>query len=419
MASLKHERIASGIYRHARGFRVVVVVGARQTRRAKETTFPADTPLETMQAWQSRTRRALEAAPRSAPGPSGTLTADARTYLATVTSMPSYAARRADLEAWLPAFGHRHRHSLSPVELAATLNQWAADGYAASTLNHRRQALRAVYQLLDPGMPAPIEGTERRTPPPLEARAIAWPDALELIAAFPATKTGAFLRVMAHTGLPPARITRLTPIQFNATAGTLFLEGRQKGAGTLSKTIPLTAAAVAALRDHFQWFPSGGGVAKNSWTVVFHRAVGRVNHARAKAGRPPLPATLRPYDLRHTYGTEAYRRTDDIRAIAETLDVTVETALRYTLGAVSDQMRKVRDAMNGAPDWHHGHVLASGTSQTARPGLGQFSSGLGRPTHQIVSRRNLAENGTITHSADPRPNPPRLVKMPGPPRKNA
>jgi integrase len=351
MPRAPYTTLAPGIYADDRGITAVVVVGSNngtdKRRRPKERRFPLGTPVDVMQKWQAHTRRSLATtgAPlvRAMPG---TLADDAAIYLATVTAMPSYEARRADLEAWLQPFGHRSRHSLTAVELNAQLNTWQAAGYAASTLNHRRQALRAVYQLLDPGSVPPVNGTTRATPPPLMARAIGWDDVREVVAALPDSKSGAMLRVLAFTGLPPARIARLTPRDVDWTSGTVFLIGRVKGAGTASKTIRVMHEALDALRDHFRYFPTGGSVSKNSWLVVFHRTVGRVNAERARTGRPPLSPDLRPYDLRHSFGTEVYRRRNDINAAAAMLDVSLETAQRYTLGAVDEQIEKAVDDFN-------------------------------------------------------------------------
>jgi integrase len=413
MARTQRIRIAQGIYQDSSGIAAVVQVGSGSRRRQREQRFPLGTALEALVDWQVRTRRLLEQPVDetvTVGGNAGTLRADGTRYLATVTSMPSYEARRADLEAWMPMFGHRATHSLMSQELNLQLDTWASatPPVAASTLNHRRQALRAVWEFVAPGAPSPIDGTQRRTPPPLQARALTWDDALELVVAFPAnTRTGAMLRVMAHTGLPPARIARLLPTQVNPVARTAFLEGRRKGQGTASKTIPLTDAAVSALHEHFRYFPQGGSVAKNSWIVVFHRSVGRVNAERARTGRPPLPPTVRPYDLRHTFGTETYRRTGDLQAAAAVLDVTLETAQRYTLGAVSEQALKARDAMN-QPVWP-----ASAPDRLAPDRLAPPQTAWHVPGVPIVPERKSAEIRENSQTGNSVPGGPRLVRRGG------
>lgn len=349
MPNLPRIRIAPGIYEDARGRSACVTVGAAGPgRRTKERRFPLGTPIETIQKWQDAIRRSLALPPPMVGGGrtrSSTLADWASTYLASVTAMPSFEARRADLEAWLPAFGQRSPFAIEAYELATQIDLWKAAGYAASTLNHRRQALRAVYQMLAPDAPSPIDRTERQTPPPLEARAMPWADVLEIVAALPATKAGTLLTVLAWTGLPPARICRLTPGDLDVDARTLFLSGRRKGQGTASKTIRLVSEAVAALTVWFAHFPTGGRVERSSWMFAWKGTIARVNAARADDERPPLPTDLRPYDLRHSFGTEVYRRTNDLQAAAALLDVSLETAQRYTLGAVSTQVDKAVAAM--------------------------------------------------------------------------
>ncbi len=346
MARGTRTTLAPGIYQDRAG--ITAVAAANGYR--EEARYTLGTPLAEMQAWRQKTVTALKKrAPQSAHG-RGTLAADAATYLASVTSMPSYEARRADLEAWLPRFGQRARPSLTVQELKQQLNDWAEAGYAASTINHRRQALRDCLRFHDPdGVPV-IDGTSRRKPPPLQARALAWQDVLDIVAALRDTKSDAMLRVMAFTGFPQARISRLLPAHLNVKAQTVFLEGRRKGEGTPSKTLPITEAAVEALQMYFRHFPKGGAVQRHSWKVAFMLAVAAANQRRAEAGEPliPAPPVSRPYDLRHSYGTEMFRRDGDLSTVAEALDVTLETAQRYTLGAVAERVAKAVAKMNEA-----------------------------------------------------------------------
>lgn len=343
-------RIAPGIFEDQYGRSAIVKVqGKLQEKR-----YAPGTALVEMEAW----RRAQVSAMPRVPRGQLTLAGAIDTYLKTVTSMPSFKGRRADAEAWAPRFGHRSIASLESIELAGQINDWIVAGVAASTLNHRRQALRAVLQAMAPDAVALIDATQSQKPLPLEARALPWADVRELLAAIRDNKSGVMLRVMALTGLPPARIRALRPEHVQKDTRTVFLTGRKKGQGTVSKTVRVTPEALAALADYFRLFPTGGAVAKNSWIIEWHKTVAAVNTARAKSQRDPLPRTtddtparlrLRPYDLRHSFGTEAYRRSSDLKAVAEALDVSLETAQRYTLGAVSQQVDKVVAAMTDPP----------------------------------------------------------------------
>jgi len=156
------------------------------------------------------------------------------------------------------------------------------------------------------------------------------------------------LRVVTHTGYPPARVARLTPNDVDWETAAVFLVGRRKGQGTKSERARVSVDGLAALRAYFRFFPKGGAVAKTSWIVAFHKAVATVNRQRALSGRAPLPEGLRPYDLRHSFGTKLYEETGDLSAVARTLGCSMETAQRYTLGAVPAQVDKAIAAMNAA-----------------------------------------------------------------------
>src|SRR5687768_2503915 len=73
------------------------------------------------------------------PAHTTTFAADVRTYLAQVQTMPTYRYRRDDLQLWIDVFGpSRPRASITSSLIRAQLERWRAEGYAASTVNHRR-----------------------------------------------------------------------------------------------------------------------------------------------------------------------------------------------------------------------------------------------------------------------------------------
>ena len=329
--------------------RATVTIRVNGQRHSLEKRFPVGTPPATIDAWKLTARAeriATLPTPLIALVGARTLAADALQYLATVRTMPSYEARKADLMAWLPRFGQRDRRTITHVELQLQLSDWKASGYAASTINHRRHALAAVYELFDPDLPSPVNRTTWAAPPPLQARALAWPDILAIVAALPDTGPAAVLRVMAFTGFPQARISRLRPCDVQDSPPQVFLEGRRKGAGTVSKSLPISRDALDAIHTLFRHYPQGGICTKNAWAQAFRKAVSLVNADRGGSTRPPLPLSAVPYDLRHSFGTRLYAVTGDLNAVAEALDVTLETAQRYTLGAVKERVVKAIAVMD-------------------------------------------------------------------------
>ena len=423
----KRTTIAPGIYQDKYGIAAV----AKANGKREEERFPPDTPIADMQAWRTMMVRRLATEPPDTI--EGTLADWIRQSLESVTSMPSYEARRADSEAWIPTLGQRDPRSILPREITTQLNLWAEQGYAASTLNHRRQAINACYAFMDPNGPNPVSGTQPRRPLPLEARALPWADVLELVAALPTTRAATLLRVMAHTGYPPARVTRLLPADLDAEASAVFLIGRRKGKGTKSERVRVSTDGLAALQEHFRHFPTGGGVTKTSWIVTFHQAVAAVNRQRAVTGREPLPEGLRPYDLRHSFGTKLYEETGDLFAVARTLGCSMETAERYTMGGIPAQIDKAITAINAANIRHAprprevalpaspgGTLPESSPADGADPVPGgTFECHPKPPGGTRTASHDTAKTGAISQTPDRVPPTPRGRLVPRKPNKNA
>jgi integrase len=365
-------RVAPGIYRDDRGYAACVQVGTSPHARTKEKRFPFGANFAVIRDWQALTRKQLRAKQPLRRAARGTLAGDVEAYLATVTAMPSWGSRRSDLRAWLPRFGDRSRLELATAELNAQLHEWREADVAAVTCNHRRQALIALFDALDADgdLPNPARDTDHQRPPALEARDIDAETRKQLLRAMYPGKARALWWVMSATGLPPARIRLLRAEDVDLEARTVFILGRQKGQGTVSRTLPLTEEGVRAFGEYARQRAFAtvdaergalqlGGVAKATLFRVFSRALEALNTVRARAGRPPLQ--LRPYDARHAFGATVYRQTGDLRAAAELLDVTLETAMRYTMGAVPDRLRSVVATLDGARP--RGHARARRTER--------------------------------------------------------
>lgn len=339
----KRKRIAEGVYQDVGGYECVVSVGSGVNRRSKAKRFARGTGMKEMTAWQDAIRGLLR---KKAPKiTSGTLAQWTRDYLKGKTSMPSYEARRADAEAWLPAFGDRAPLSLTKNELRQQMNTWHEAGVAGSTLNHRKTALTAVLnEFKDEDDPNPAKALKRSPEADIEPRAVAPSILAEIINAMPPSKSRAMLKVMAATGHPFERQRKLVPAHVQLEHRRVFLVARKKGKGTAGRWYALTNEGVTAYQEFIDQ-QAWGGARRASLYVCFLRGHAAANRRRALVNAPLIPP-IRPYDLRHSFGTEAYRREGDIRAVAELLDCTVETALRYTLGAVPARMQAVVDALN-------------------------------------------------------------------------
>ena len=118
---------------------------------------------------------------------------------------------------------------------------------------------------------------------------------------------------------------RYRPKHWDRTNQTLVV---YTGKGGDPRTIPLSAPAIEALAD----LEALGAIGPFSTSTVW-RAFAR---AAARIGI----RGVRPYDLRHSYGTALYRVAGDTRLVKDVLGHSdVRTTERYTLGHVPKAMR--------------------------------------------------------------------------------
>lgn len=221
MASRIAETIAAGIHRLETGaFRVKVSVGDRKRGgQTRETTFPKGTAQRTMTGWQTQQRAALMRQ-RLVPA-TGTLEADIPRYLETLEHKPALAKDcKYQLQAWVERFAARRRHTITRDEVHQQVRAWERDGVAASTISHRMTALSKVYEELDgEDGDNPIKGVKRpREPDPKpDARPVNIIESVlnELWYRKAMNnrgwKTLARALVLAHTGMRPSQLTRLSP----------------------------------------------------------------------------------------------------------------------------------------------------------------------------------------------------------------
>ena len=298
--------------------------------------FPVDTSLETVRRWRLDTRASL----RSTQRPKGTLAADIEPFLRQIADRPRLVAeRRQQLEWWAARLGHLRRDAIEPGDVRTALADLRRT-HAASTCNHYRQALFSLYQALDGrDAPNPVRDVKPFASPPPEARGLSYDTVRRILAAMSdqgsamvkgkprvgASAAKVRCRVLAFTGLRPSELMRYRPEHWDRTTQTLVV---YTGKGGRTRTIPLSAPAVEALAD----LEALGAIGPFSTSTVW-RAFAR---AAARVGI----RGVRPYDLRHSYGTALYRVAGDTRLVKDVLGHSdVRTTERYTLGHVPDAMR--------------------------------------------------------------------------------
>jgi len=333
-----------GIRRTPTGWRVYGRVGG--TFFSKR--FPAETALTVLKTWRHDRRTTIRAQQLGADAdlpPSGTLAADVREYLALVSEMPTLDQRTYDLGCWVTALGaDRLRRSIKARALATVLNDWKASGLTAATCNRRRTALMHLWHRLD-GKSAknPLRDVPRFREPDALPRGRPFTLLERIFRAMVPSQTRARLKAIAYLGIAHSELKRVDRNQdWNRTAGTLVIRGRQKGQGTPTRVIKLTAKGTAALREvdrQRAWGPFSNATLGRRW----HAAL-----ARVRLDVPDLPH-IRAYDLRHSLGTELYRLTRDLKVVKEYLGhASLKTSERYMHAAVAEGVARAAAAFNQA-----------------------------------------------------------------------
>lgn len=281
---------------------------------------------------------------------------DARVYLETVKAMPSYADREQHINEWIAVFGSIFRHAITSDQIAAQLATWRTVPrnvrvsktkrrkltLSASSVNKRRTALMHLFTVLDgKSAPNPVKDVPKYREPPPAPRGLPYSAIRQLWTVMGDTPTRARLQVMAYLGLPNAQVGLLTAEHVDYDAMTVVVQGRKKGAGTRTRVVPITPAGARALRAMHR---------TDAWGP-FSRSPVRRDFKAACLKVPalaPLADRLKPYDLRHSFGTEVYRASGDIRAAQELLGLSSPAlANRYTLGAVEGRIRAALAGFGG------------------------------------------------------------------------
>jgi integrase len=342
VASSIPSRPATGIRRTPFGWQVYGrVAGQFFSKR-----FPVETALKVMKDWRHDRRTAIRTrhlgTDQDLP-PSGLLARDVADYLVIVQAMPSLQQRTYDLGCWVRALGgDRPRRSLRAPELAATLSGWKASGLTAGTCNRRRTALMHLWHRLDgKGAPNPLRDVPRFQEAAALPRGRPYALIERILRAMQPSKSRARLKAMAYIGMAQCELKRIRPREdWNRTAGTLTLRGRQKGEGTPSRVLKLPAPATAALREMARRHAFGGfsnSTLGKRWAAAL---------ARVRAKDPSVPH-IRVIDLRHSVGTEIYRLTGDLKSVKEYLGhASLKTSERYMHAAVSEAVTRAADALN-------------------------------------------------------------------------
>ena len=322
------KRLDRGIWQTAYGFRIILRInGVPHTKR-----FPPTYTLDALRRWRDDHERLH----RKARTSRGTFAADVEDYLKAVKAMPSIEDRTREIEAWLPAFGHLARWRIRPEDIRTQLHAWRADGYAASTVNHRRTALGHLYTVLDDkGTPNPVREVPPFPEPLPTRRGVDVSIALAAIRRVRGRKTRVRLLCLLWTGMRPSELMRVTADHLDLEQGICQVITTKRGR---VRVIPLNKSARAAFRRFVRVDAFGRFSTASMLTKLVH----------ACEQHPPLPR-LRVYDLRHTYASALRRAGADLADIGEQLGHSSPRMTRRYAPVVMEKLRAAGELVRKSP----------------------------------------------------------------------
>lgn len=317
----------------------VSVDGQRKWKR-----LPASYGRAAVIAWREKERTRLRFGVDAAPDNAPAFALDAADYLHKVRSMPSLQDRTRQIQRWVGVFGPRIRSSITAQDISNVLEDWIADGMSGAYANRHRTALMHLWTKLDgKGERNPVKSTDKR-PEGLDAplrvqpyevweeihRAIGASHTKYRTSRHPGELTRARFGVFMWTGWPHVVLKRLdvaTDVDWRNSRA--YVRQRRKGKGVEGRWIKLLPQAKDALKEYARCLAkhkkqktqknidlrvfSNSGMYGSVMTAIAH-----CNAKRAEKQLDPLPK-VRPYDVRHSFGTLMALIVKDERALQELL----------------------------------------------------------------------------------------------------
>lgn len=329
-------RLPRGLTRTAKGWRITIKRKGHPTFRKR---FPPATAQPFVEQYLANMRRSLFAG-RATSG-AGRFERDVERYIQSYfSSRPGREERERHLKLWVDALGRdTWRTAITRDDVSRVLQNWRSSGLTGETCNKRRSALLAFFNTLDgKGSVNPVRDVSKfRVVAPLP-RGLDYGLIKRALKALPKCRSRARLKVMAFTGARPIQVRRLQPADWDDKAHTLLLRSTDKGRGTKAHTIPLSAQAQQAMREFED---------TDAWGTFASAPIGRMWKKAAVA--VGLPADVRVYDLRHSFGTQIYRSTGDVHITKALLGhSSFAMTERYTLAAVPARQTQAIAAFEAA-----------------------------------------------------------------------
>jgi integrase len=330
-------RLFTGVYQDDSGIAIIVSIDGtpREFRHDANGKPYSAYERHTLRAERERVQARERLKAERAAVHADTFQADVQTYLRTLSSPNHRKNASSYLAHWVRAFADRQRNTITDVEIKTV---FAGIDKSASTKGHLRRELFQFYRTLN--------GREGYNPvhtlrAPLrqhpDARALTYDVIERIFQAMPETRQKARLQVMAYTGLPQSLIAKLRPVDLDLAERKVYVRPRRKGAGVEGRELPLSDKGIEALTI-FQQRNAFGSFQNRQLMAAWKKAIDQSGVI--------VPAGTRPYDLRHSFLTEVYRETGDLKAVSELgMHATLEQTARYAKGAVSERATKVIGAV--------------------------------------------------------------------------
>lgn len=348
--------LAPNVYEDDQGISAIARVGKR---KSKERRFTKGTALKEITHWLEAERTKMRKQRARVLAMRGTLSGDVLAYLAQLPDGRAKDNTRWDLAAWVLELGVRRRDKITVNDLRRVVNHWIEQQVAPSTINHRRRALAQLWEALD-GADADNPVRQIKRAKEILPEPTAYPmDALEaIIDGMDATrgrprkgesshrrtnKSQARLRMLLWTGMPPASLRALSPrrVAHDVQSDHLWYPPRGKGAGAAAVLLPLFPEGAASVQRWLKAF-AWGTFSEASLRHALQRAAKAYAKREADAGRSsPVPSTITPYHLRHSFLTWLYETTGDpylVQLYGQHADL--ETTQRYTRKGVPARARE-------------------------------------------------------------------------------
>lgn len=323
-------RITTGVYRDKFGVAVIVSIDGKPREFRKDGAGKRYVASKGA-AWFREERKRVQARERLASARAAiradTFAHDVDRYLTTIESQSHRRNAHGYLAHWVAAFGDRPRHEITELEVK---ERFAQIDKKPSTKNHIRRELFVFYQTMGGTNPALTLKAVREQYP--DARALPYDVIERILKALKPSPSKARLQVMAYTGLPQTLIAKLRPSDLKLDQAIVYVRPRRKGAGVEGRELPLSPAGVSALKELQRL---------NAFGTFQNRQLGTTFAHGITVSGVDVPPGTRPYDLRHSFLTEVYRQTGDLRAVSELgMHATLEQTARYAQGAVTERATK-------------------------------------------------------------------------------